>query len=94
MAHLQQLFYDREVVSWQLAERVFTQQVRVDDGYVIQKLAHSVYQNQDVLDDRLTELTTHTLIIQGNNDCLVPSPIGRRLHHEIRNSQLQIINYK
>ena len=92
LEHLQQLFYRQGFVNWQLAERVFTQQVAIDDGYTVQQLAHSVYQNQDVLDDRLTELTTPTLIIQGDNDCLVPSPIGLRLHHEIKNSQLQIID--
>ena len=93
LEYLKELFFDGDrFVDWQLAERVFRQQIAVDDGYTVQQLARSVHQNEDVLDERLSKLKIPTLIIQGDSDRFVPSLVGTRLHREIENSQLQIID--
>ena len=75
-----------------MAERVFRQQIAIDDGYTVQQLARSVHQNENVLNERLSKLKIPTLIVQGDSDRFVPSLIGMRLHREIENSQLRIIN--
>ncbi|MDJ0571053.1 MAG: alpha/beta hydrolase [Pleurocapsa sp. MO_192.B19] len=93
LEHLQQLFYHQDrFVNWQVAERFFTQKNTINDGYTTQQLARSIYQNEDVLDNYLGELTTPTLIIQGNEDKFVPLTVSHRLHQEIKNSRLKILN--
>lgn len=93
LEHLQQLFYQHDrFVNWQVAEQVFAQKNTINDGYTIQQLAQSIVRNEDVLDNLLGELAIPTLIIQGNEDKLVPFSVSHRLHQEIKNSRLQILN--
>ena len=93
LRYLQQLFYDRDrFVNLQIAERVFTQKNAIDDGYTIRQLVGSINRDRGVLDNYLGELTTPTLIVQGNEDKFVPLSVSHRLHQEIKNSRLKILD--
>lgn len=93
LEQLQRLFYQKNrFVNWQVAEQVFTQKIAINDGYTIEQLTKSIYKNQDVLDNCLAELTAPTLIIQGKEDEFVPLTVSQRLHREIKNSKLQILD--
>ena len=93
LEHLQQLFYERDrFVNQQIAEQIFTQKNTINDGYTTHQLVQSIARNEDVLDNLLEKLAIPTLIVQGNEDKLVPLSVSHRLHQEIRNSRLQILN--
>jgi triacylglycerol lipase len=61
------------------------------DGYTIATFLASAARNKDTVDGRLGALTMPTLIIWGEQDRLIPPPLGRRFTHDIRGSALKII---
>lgn len=90
---LQRSFYDKDrFVNEKTLDRLFTQKVMTNDGYATQQLLKSISCGEDLLDDRLCQLTASTLIIHGREDELTPLTWSEQLLEKIPNSKFEIID--
>lgn len=48
--------------------------------------------NQENYDDKLHKINTKTLILWGRNDSVTPLWMGKKLHQEIKNSKLKVLD--
>jgi 2-hydroxy-6-oxonona-2,4-dienedioate hydrolase len=67
---LESLFYDKKMVSDQLVERVFTDHMRNNDGYTIERTVAGFAQPQ-FEDDKLKSIRAPTLVVWGREDKLI-----------------------
>jgi pimeloyl-ACP methyl ester carboxylesterase len=74
-----------------LAAEVLKRRVENGDGYTIATFLASARRNKDTIDGRLGALTMPALIVWGEQDRLIPLPLGRRFARDIRGSVLKII---
>jgi pimeloyl-ACP methyl ester carboxylesterase len=74
-----------------LAAEVLTKRVENGDSYTIATFLASARRNKDSIDGQLGSLTVPALIVWGEQDHLIPLPVGRRFARDIRGSGLKII---
>jgi len=61
------------------------------NGWVVERSMNAMTTGRDLLDFRLHEIRQPTLVVWGSDDHLIPLSVGRRVHEEIPNSSLSII---
>jgi triacylglycerol lipase len=74
-----------------LAAEVLKKRVENGDGYTIATFLASAARNKDTVDGQLGKLALPALIVWGEQDRLIPLPLGRRFAREIRGSGLTVI---
>jgi pimeloyl-ACP methyl ester carboxylesterase len=85
-------FFDKAAfASAEVIDEAFAQHIAAGDGYTIQQLLDSAARREDVIDGRVKKLKQPTLIVWGGADRLVPLDLGNRLHRDIANSGLYVI---
>jgi pimeloyl-ACP methyl ester carboxylesterase len=61
------------------------------DAWVVERSMASMTSGRDLLDFRLHAIRQPTLVVWGAQDQLIPLAVGRRMHEEIPNSTLSIL---
>jgi pimeloyl-ACP methyl ester carboxylesterase len=98
LAHMREifqfLFYDKRLATDGLIELAYSQHLERGDGYTIRSILENTRDGRERLDDedeRISALTVPTLIVWGENDAMIPLPIGQRMHELVRDSKLEVI---
>ena len=86
---LESLFYDKKMVSDQLVERVFTDHMRNNDGYTIERTVAGFAQPQ-FEDDKLKSIHAPTLVVWGREDNLIPVARAEKFRDGIPAAKLAI----
>jgi 2-hydroxy-6-oxonona-2,4-dienedioate hydrolase len=84
---LESLFYDKKIVTEAFALQVFTDHLRNNDGYTIQRTVANFSQPQ-FEDGRLGSIHAPTLVLWGRNDELISVSRGEKLRDGISGSKL------
>ena len=86
---LESLFYDKKMVSDQLVERVFTDHMRNNDGYTIERTVAGFAQPQ-FEDGKLKSIHAPTLVVWGREDNLIPVARAEKFRDGIPGAKLAI----
>ncbi len=86
---LDSLFYDKKMASEEFVLQVFTNHVRNNDGYTIQRTLAGFAQNQ-FEDAKLSSIHTPTLVVWGREDELIPVSSGEKLRDGIPGAKLVV----
>jgi pimeloyl-ACP methyl ester carboxylesterase len=86
---LNSIFYDRKMVTEEFALQAFTNHVRNNDGYTIQRTLAGFAQNQ-FEDAKLSTIHAPTLVVWGRQDELIPVSSGEKLRNGIPGAKLVV----
>ncbi len=86
---LDSLFYDKKMVTEQFVLQAFTNHVRNNDAYTIQRTLAGFAQNQ-FEDAKLSSIHTSTLVVWGRQDELIPVSSGEKLRGGIPGAKLVV----
>jgi len=86
---LNSIFYDRKMVTEEFALQAFTNHVRNNDGYTIQRTLAGFAQNQ-FEDAKLSSIHAPTLVVWGRQDELIPVSSGEKLRDGISGAKLVV----
>jgi len=86
------VFHNKAFSTDAVAEQVFTEHLRKNDGYTIDSFVDSILRGEDVVDGRLGALKTPTLIVWGRDDMLVPLAAGKALAEDIAGAQTVVLD--
>lgn len=89
---LQLIVYNKQVVTGELAERVFEGHMKSGDGYTIQRVLAGVLAGNQYEDEKLASVHTPTLIVWGRDDQLIPLSAGERFEKGIPGAKLVAID--
>lgn len=81
-ALLDSIFYDKKMASEEFVLQAFTNHVRNNDGYTIQRTLAGFAQNQ-FEDAKLSSIHAPTLVVWGREDELIPASRGEKLRDGI-----------
>ncbi len=88
-AVLESVFYDKKLVTDQAVLQVFTDHVRNNDAYTIQRTIAG-FATPQFDDTKLSSLHMPTLVAWGRQDELLPLAMGEKLHDGIVGSKLVV----
>ncbi len=83
------IFYDKKMVTEQFVLQAFTNHVRNNDGYTIQRTLAGLAQNQ-FEDAKLSSIHAPTLVVWGREDELIPVSSGEKLRDGIPQAKLVV----
>jgi pimeloyl-ACP methyl ester carboxylesterase len=86
------VFHNKAFSSDAVAEQVFTEHLRKNDGYTINSFVDSILRGEDFVDGKLGALKAPTLIVWGRDDMLVPLASGKALAEDIAGSQTVVLD--
>jgi pimeloyl-ACP methyl ester carboxylesterase len=86
------VFHNKAYSTDEVAEQVFTEHLRKNDGYTINSFVDSILRGEDIVDGRLGALKTPTLILWGRDDELVPLAAAKALAEDIAGSQTVVLD--
>jgi pimeloyl-ACP methyl ester carboxylesterase len=86
------VFHNKAFSSDAVAEQVFTEHLRKNDGYTINSFVDSILRGEDFVDGKLGALKAPTLIVWGRDDMLVPLATGKALAEDIAGSQTVVLD--
>lgn len=89
---LESLFYDKKMVTEQFAFQAFTNHVRNNDSYTIQRTLAGFAQSQ-FEDARLSSIHAPTLVVWGREDELIPVSSGEKLRDGISHAKLTVFEH-
>ena len=75
------------------AERLFTQHMRKNDGYTIDRFIDSILRGEDFLDGKLAAIKIPTLVLWGREDHLVPLTSGQQFAKDIAGAQITVFDH-
>jgi len=88
---LEALFYDKKMVTDQLVLQVFTDHLRNNDGYTIERTLAGFAQPQ-FEDDKLQSIHAPTLVVWGRQDELIAVARGEKFRDGIRGAKLVVLD--
>jgi pimeloyl-ACP methyl ester carboxylesterase len=88
-ALLESLFYDKKMVTDQFVFKVFTDRMRNNDGYTIQRTLAG-FSTPQFEDAKLTAIRVPTLVVWGRQDELIPLTSGEKLRDGIAGAKLVV----
>jgi len=91
-ALLESLFYDKKMVTEELASQAFTNHVRNNDAYTIQRTLAGFAQNQ-FEDGKLSSIHAPTLVVWGREDELIPVSSGEKFRDGIPQAKLVVFEH-
>lgn len=74
------------------AEKLFTEHLRKNDGYTIDRFIDSMLLGQDFVDGKLGAIKVPTLVLWGRQDHLVPLASGQQFAKEIAGAQITVFD--
>ena len=86
---LDSIFYDKKMVTEEFVLQAFTNHVRNNDGFTIQRTLASFAQNQ-FEDAKLSSIHAPTLVVWGREDELIPFSSGEKLRDGIPGAKLVV----
>lgn len=86
---LESVFYDKKAISDDDAQQVFTQRMRNNDGYTIQR-AVAGFATPQFEDAKLGSIHVPTLVMWGRQDELIPLASGEKLRDGISGAKLVV----
>jgi len=90
---LESIFYDRKkMVTEEFVVQAFTNHVRNNDGYTIQRTLAGFAQNQ-FEDAKLSTIHVSTLVVWGREDELIPAASGEKLRDGIPGAKLVVFEH-
>jgi len=89
---LELVFYEKELVTDELARRAFEHHMRINDGYVRQRILTGILYSRQFVDEKLSQIKAPTFIIWGSNDQVTPLRQGRRFHTGIPRSTMRVLD--
>ena len=89
---MQDLFYDKKLATDQFVLQVFTNHMRNNDGYTIQRTLASFAQPK-FEDDSLKSIHAPTLVVWGRQDELISVSRAEKFHDGIAGSKLVILEH-
>lgn len=92
-ALLEAVFYDKKMVTDQFVLQVFTNHMRNNDGYTIQRTMAGVAQQPQFEDDKLNSIHAPTLVVSGREDELVSVSRAEKLHKGITGSKFVVFDH-
>ncbi len=90
-ALLESLFYDKKMVTDQFVLQVFTNHMRNNDGYTIQRTLAGFAQ-PPFEDDKLKSIHAPTLVVWGREDELIGADRAEKFHDGIAGSKLAVFD--
>jgi 2-hydroxy-6-oxonona-2,4-dienedioate hydrolase len=88
---LESVFYNKQMVTDQTVLRVFTDHVRNNDGYTIQRLQAGLVMPQ-FEDTKLAAIHAPTLVVWERQDELLPVAAGEKLRDSIAGAKLTVFD--
>jgi 2-hydroxy-6-oxonona-2,4-dienedioate hydrolase len=88
-ALLESLFYDKKMVTDNLVRQVFTDHVRNNDAYTIQRTLAG-FATPQFEDTKLASIHVPTLVVWGRQDELIPVASGEKLRDGIAGAKLVV----
>lgn len=88
---LELIFYNKQMVTDELVHYAFTNHLKDNDGYTVQRTLAGFTQDQ-FEESKLAFIHAPTLIIWGRNDDLIPLSKGEQFHQGIAGSKLAVID--
>lgn len=89
---LDAIFYDKKMVSEEFVLQAFTNHVRNNDGFTIQRTLAGFAQNQ-FEDAKLASIHAPTLVVWGREDDLIPASSGEKLRDGIPGARLVVFEH-
>ncbi len=89
---LNQVFYNKALITDQFVEQSFTNKLKKGDGYTINSFIDSILRGEDLLDDKVKTIKAPTLVIWGREDGLTPLALGEAFAQDIPGAQKVIID--
>jgi 2-hydroxy-6-oxonona-2,4-dienedioate hydrolase len=89
---LDSIFYDKKMVSEEFVLQAFTNHVRNNDSYTIQRTLAGFAQNQ-FEDAKLASIHSPTLVVWGREDELIPVSSGEKLRDGIPGAKLVVFEH-
>ena len=90
---LESIFYDRKkMVTEEFVVQAFTNHVRNNDGYTIQRILAGFAQNQ-FEDAKLSSIHAPTLVVWGREDELIPVSSGEKLRDSVPGAKLVVYEH-
>jgi pimeloyl-ACP methyl ester carboxylesterase len=86
---LESIFYDKKMVTEEFALQAFTNHVRNNDGFTIQRTLAGFAQNQ-FEDAKLSTIHAPALVVWGRQDELIPVSSGEKLRDGIPGAKLVV----
>jgi 2-hydroxy-6-oxonona-2,4-dienedioate hydrolase len=86
---LQSLFYDKEMVTDGFVRQVFTDRMRNNDSYTIQRTMAG-FATPQFEDTKLSSIHARTLVVWGGQDELIPVASGEKLRDGIAGAKLVV----
>jgi pimeloyl-ACP methyl ester carboxylesterase len=88
---LELIFYNKQMVTDELVHYAFTNHLKDNDGYTVQRTLAGFARDQ-FEESKLASIHAPTLIIWGRNDDLIPLSKGEQFHQGIAGSKLAVID--
>lgn len=88
---LELIFYNKQMVTDELVRYAFTNHLRDNDGYTIQRTVAGFAQDQ-FEESKLASIRVPTLVIWGRNDDLISLAKGEQFHQGIAGSKMAVID--
>jgi pimeloyl-ACP methyl ester carboxylesterase len=85
------LFYNQQMITDDLVRQAFTDHVRNNDGYTIQRTLAGILGQDQSLDSRLGTIHAPTLVLWGRQDALTPLSMGEQFQKLIPGAKLSVI---
>lgn len=90
---LESLFYDKKMVTDVFVQTVFTNHLRNNDGYTIDRTLQGFSVENQFLDDaRLASLHAPTLVVWGREDELLPLSAGEKFRDHIPGAKMVVFD--
>jgi triacylglycerol lipase len=86
------VFHNKAFSTDAVAEQVFTEHLRKNDGYTINSFVDSILRGEDIVDGKLSAIKAPTLIVWGRDDMLVPLATAKALAEDIAGSQTVVLD--
>jgi pimeloyl-ACP methyl ester carboxylesterase len=86
------VFHNKAFSTDAVAEQVFTEHLRKNDGYTINSFVDSILRAEDIVDGKLSAIKAPTLIVWGRDDMLVPLATAKALAEDIAGSQTVVLD--
>ena len=87
------VFANKQMANDAVAEQVFTEHLRKNDGHTINAFIDSIVRGEDVVDGKLGAIKVPTLVLWGREDALTPLAGGKMLAEEIAGSETVIFDH-
>jgi pimeloyl-ACP methyl ester carboxylesterase len=92
-AMLESIFYDKKIVTDQVVQQAFSDRLRRNDGYTIDRTLAGLAAENQFEDTKLASIHAPTLVIWGREDLLLGLDPGQKLHDGIPGARMVVFEH-